>query len=145
LGDPASATCAPGAPAGGACVVDDDCAPGLGCIFVPCNEGANLPQGCADNGHCGSVSWAAAGQPCDYLSTRCLVDSCVDTYTQLFGAPADGGPFPGTCPLVVSDGQSRDTGAGFSTCDTFSMPFSLAAGDAGLLGNCTLYDSVVCR
>jgi hypothetical protein len=144
VGDPDAATCTTEGSMGGFCQGDSDCAPGLGCILEPCAERGMLSNGCTASGTCGSVTWVSAGQPCDYTSTRCLVGSCIGTEDWAFPAPLDGGPFPGTCPQVVADGQSADTGSTYSTCDTFAQPFSPTAPDGGS-GTCLLLDSVVCK
>ncbi len=144
VGDPDAATCTTKAAMGGSCQADWACAPGLGCILAPCAQRGVISNGCSATGTCGSVTWVSAGQPCDSSSTRCLVGSCIGVEDWVFPAPPDGGPFPGTCPQIVADGQSADTGLTYSTCDTFARPFSAAAPDGGS-GTCVLRDSVVCN
>lgn len=144
VGDPDAATCTTTNAVGGPCQADWDCAPGLGCILQPCAERGVVANGCSGTGTCGSVTWVSAGQPCDYSSTRCLVGSCIGDENRVFPAPPDGGPFPGTCPQIVADGQSADTGSTYSTCDTFAEPFSAAAPDGGS-GTCVLRDSFACK
>ncbi|HSY23185.1 MAG TPA: hypothetical protein VK841_13755 [Polyangiaceae bacterium] len=144
VGVPGSATCGLGAD-GGFCLGDSDCSPGMGCIAGPCMSGGVVRFGCsAEGGTCNPITWAAPGQACDGNWTRCLVGSCVGSGVGL-GAPAslpDGGPATGRCSEVASDGQPCN-----AACDVFAACFSPTgqAGDPGLVGTCTLLDSVACN
>jgi hypothetical protein len=134
IGEPGVASCGLGA-AGAFCLVDYDCAPGLGCLPGPPASSAPTP------GTCQPVTWVAAGQACDGYATRCLVGSCGGSGWWLPVSTADGGPATGTCPSITEDGQPCN-----SACDAFAECFSATgtAGSAGLVGSCTLLDSAVC-
>jgi hypothetical protein len=133
-GDPPS-TCSSGS-AGAACVTDQQCAPGLGCVPVgPCASGGEVARiGCSPSGQCIAVGWPAAGQSCND-AFRCLVGSC-GSENGLVPIPSqgnDGGLVAATCPKVVPDGQPCSAS---STCDTFAECFQ---------GRCILLDAVACK
>jgi hypothetical protein len=136
------ATCGSGA-AAAFCLDDNDCSPGLGCAPGPCSSSI-ARIGCSASGTCQPVTWAMSGQACDGYRTRCLVGSCGSGsgIGPPLIPPADGGAATGTCPMIASDGQPCN-----SECDTFAECFSPTgkAGASGLVGTCTLLDSVVCK
>lgn len=142
VGPPGLATCSTTGGAGGFCLGDLDCSPGLGCVPGPCS--ATIARiGCSASGTCQPVAWASPGQACDGYRTRCLVAECSGAgLGNLLIPPTDGGVATGTCPMVASDGQSCN-----AQCDTFAECFSPGgeAGSPGGVGTCTLLDSVVCR
>jgi hypothetical protein len=93
--------------AGGACNLsgsDSYCGPGLGCG----------PQNT-----CVALTYVTAGQPCDYETKFCLVGSCNGATTT---ESPDGGisSTPGTCPTVLTEGQSCTANSSATTCDTFA-------------------------
>ena len=145
VGNPGSATCDI-ASEGAFCLSDDDCSPGLGCIPGPCSTTARI--GCSASGTCMPVAWAAPGQPCDLFLTRCLVGSC--DASVFVAKDGDGGVPLGTCPTVLSDGQSCSVNGifgGSSGCDTYAECFQPSGLDAGQTtpGTCVLLDSIACR
>jgi hypothetical protein len=142
VGDPGMATCALGS-IGAFCLSDYDCSPGLGCIPGPCApSGAIVRFGCSESGTCQPVTWASPGQACDGYKTRCQVGSCGGSGFGPIPPPVDGGPATSTCPMIAADGQPCS-----SECDVSAECFSPSgkAGTSGLIGTCTLLDSVVCR
>ncbi|HEV3193228.1 MAG TPA: hypothetical protein VGY54_22120 [Polyangiaceae bacterium] len=146
VGNRGTATCTIAA-AGGFCLYDFDCASGLLCLPGPCTPNPGGGFSCPGPGTCQPVVWAAAGQSCDSHQTRCLVGSCFPSrFGGMPGMPVDGGVISGTCPQIVADGNSTDTGNTYSTCDTFAELFDPIgpAGRQGAVGKCTLLDSVVC-
>ena len=134
---------------GAFCLMDSNCAQGLGCIPGPC-VGPTARIGCAPSGTCGSVTWLGPGEPCDGYGRRCLVGSC---NADLPNPATDGGLPSGVCPSIVPDGQPCTIqGVGLTqgygpTCDSFSECFLAAqrASSTITAGTCTLVDSVTCR
>jgi hypothetical protein len=145
VGDSDASTCQTGG-TGAVCYNgDSDCAPGLACIQLPCADTPGAPDGGlveSCDWTCGSATWVAPGQPCDDVTTRCLVGSCLPTEDGVYRAPAGT-----TCPEIVADGQPANTGSTYSTCDTFAKSFNptAPAGTPAPTGTCELYDSVVCK
>jgi hypothetical protein len=137
-----AATCSIGA-LGAFCLDDLDCSAGLGCVPGPCSTTV-ARIGCSASGTCQPVAWASAGEMCDGNRTRCLVGSCGSGsgIGPALIPPADGGPAMGTCPMIASDGQPCR-----SQCDTSAECFNSTgkAGASGLVGTCTLLDSIVCK
>jgi hypothetical protein len=137
VGNPGMTSCSLG-DGGAFCLEDYDCSPGLGCVSGPC------APSCSASGTCQSVTWAWPGQTCDAYRTRCLVGSC--SVESGIGPPLvqypDGGLVTGTCPTISTDGQPCN-----SQCDAFAECFSSTgkAGASGLMGTCTLLDSIVCQ
>lgn len=99
--------CAAPGSSGAPCGTDAECQAGLGCSV--------------QTETCGTVTWAAAGDPCGDLA-RCLVGVC--------------NPGPSTCPAVLGDGASCDPADQSTTCDTL-------AGCVG--GTCQSVDATVCQ
>jgi len=127
-------TCRSGG-AGASCVVDEECAPGFGCVPVgPCagpDESALI--GCSTAGQCMAIAWASPGQPCND-AVRCIVGACnYGMRVTLTTQSVDGGLLEGTCPAVVADGDPCTV---TSTCDSFAQCFQ---------GTCTLIDGVACK
>jgi hypothetical protein len=92
-----------------------------------------------------AITWAMQGQACGGVGTRCLVGTCGNGGNG-FGIPIpvseDGGSPMVTCPTIATDGQPCNL-----QCDVFAECFSPTgkAGTSGLMGTCTLLDSVVCQ
>ncbi len=93
----AASTCQPAGPVGAPCNSAVECTSGLGCDFT--------------SHQCTSVTWVAAGQPCNGGSISCLVGSC----------PAGNPGANGNCPTVIPDGQPCNPTDGTTTCDTFAQ------------------------
>lgn len=108
-------TCQQPAPAGSACLGNEDCAEGLGCSTATHS--------------CAAITWAAAGEPCGDLA-RCLVGSCPIQMGP--NGPVQGG----NCPAVVADGQPCTRADPTQTCDAFAECAN---------GTCQIPDAVACQ
>jgi hypothetical protein len=130
---------------GSPCTYDPDCAPGLGCAQTELCTSTGSGTTCSSSGTCSAITWAIQGQACDGGGTRCLVGTCGNGGSGL-GIPIpvseDGGSPMVTCPMIATDGQPCN-----SQCDVLAECFSPTgkAGTSGLMGTCTLLDSVVCQ
>jgi hypothetical protein len=91
-----SSTCQKPGGAGTRCTSDYECAPGLGC--------GSTSQTCA------TVTFVAAGQPCNDFA-RCTVGFCL----------VSGPGVSSICPAVIPDGQPCDANSSAATCDTFAQ------------------------
>ncbi len=126
-----SGVCAVPEGPGAACRSDWDCAPPLACpapaagpstcqpegaVGAPCYDAAECTSGLhcdLTSYQCTSVTWVAAGQPCNGGSLSCLVGGC--------SMASPEGTETGTCPTVIPDGQPCNPTDGTTTCDTFAQ------------------------
>jgi hypothetical protein len=127
---------APGA-AGSPCTLAADCAAGLictsgqqceapvasggACVGGDCASGL----GCNTTTHkCGSITFAAAGAPCDKDGVLCDRGTCIVSSAG------------GVCPNILADGAPCDSGSTTTACDDFAQCIS---------GTCQVSNPASCK